>query len=275
MASCVARRNELLVVFTPVNNFHRALRMNRRTAFTLVEMLLVVALIALLISILLPSLARSREISRRAVCASNLHQMSTALDEYVIAFRRRYPGGNATLTPGNGIDSTYSVPNQRPMGLAHLITENFLNSPMLMYCPSWTHPWNQFNVVDVAGNDPWFGPSMMGGWPASGSSGPTSHRGISYHYRSTFGVSFNRPPSHVHTRPGNAIAADHWVQREVLYGNTYGHREGYNTLTLDGRVFWKGDPQGEYMVTVQPPGMGLTNGSWAFQEIIWKQFFDK
>ncbi len=238
-------------------------------------MLLVVSVISLLIAILLPSIGKSKEIARRAICANNLHQASTALSQYISDFRRRYPGGNATLTPGNGIDSSYSVPNSQPMGLAFLITEKYITTPQIFYCPSWTHPWNQFDVVDVAGNDPWFGPNMMGGWPAASKPGPTSHRGFSYHYRSSFGPAFNRPPNQSLATAGTAITADHFVQREVLYGNTYGHRDGYNALALDGRVTWLVDNQSQYMLSMQPPGMGLTNGNWAYQEIIWREFFDQ
>ncbi len=50
----------------------------RRAAFTLVELLVVISIIALLAAILLPSLRTAREKSNRAVCLSNLRQWSLA-----------------------------------------------------------------------------------------------------------------------------------------------------------------------------------------------------
>ncbi|GMV98551.1 MAG: prepilin-type N-terminal cleavage/methylation domain-containing protein [Phycisphaerae bacterium] len=47
----------------------------RRRAFTLIEVLVVVAIIALLVAILLPSLSRAREVSRRSVCLHNLKML--------------------------------------------------------------------------------------------------------------------------------------------------------------------------------------------------------
>lgn len=51
-------------------------------SFTLIELLVVVAIIALLISILIPALSKARENGRRAVCMSNLHHIALAFQQY-------------------------------------------------------------------------------------------------------------------------------------------------------------------------------------------------
>jgi prepilin-type N-terminal cleavage/methylation domain-containing protein/prepilin-type processing-associated H-X9-DG protein len=62
-----------------------------RRGFTLVELLVVIGIIAVLVSILLPSLGRARESANQAKCLSNLRQLGVAFQMYANEANGKFP----------------------------------------------------------------------------------------------------------------------------------------------------------------------------------------
>jgi prepilin-type N-terminal cleavage/methylation domain-containing protein len=99
-------------------------------AFTLIEVLVVVAIIALLVAILIPSLSKARHQAKAVACRANLHDLGIAFTMYAEAYRGYFP-----LTAGSGSDSFYALgsrgsdPNGR-------WKSNYLKNLSILICPA-------------------------------------------------------------------------------------------------------------------------------------------
>ncbi len=120
--------------------------MRRKHAFTLVELLVVIGIIAVLISILLPALNKAREQSRRTVCLSNLRSVHQLFAMYANQNKDQIPIG----VSGNEYQYNYviwrdlgSSGRYQCFGLLH--EQGFMQDPRVFYCPADESPFYQFD----------------------------------------------------------------------------------------------------------------------------------
>lgn len=155
--------------------FGSRIRAGTRCGFTLVELLVAIAIVGTLVGLLLPAVQTAREAARRSGCGANLRQLGLAILSHESS-RRRLPAGYVTDTgrspvdphsrdrpPGTGwglliapyLEESALADGFRPaagIGVGAIENRPVVSaSPPIFRCPSDGGPRTPFEVLDESG----------------------------------------------------------------------------------------------------------------------------
>ena len=199
----------------------------RRAAggFTLVELLVVTGIIAVLISILIPALAKARDAARKTACLSNLRQVHLLLAMYANEFKDRVPVGYRGQKQFNSM--IYSGTAGRFVLFGMVRTAGYMPDPNVFYCPAENDPRS------LLGSD-------VNPWPPGPEGNPAVNVAAGYGFRPEVDIP-DDPGTWGNVLPrlsrfrAKAILADLTALPTRL--NTR-HRIGVNVLYGDGSAKW-------------------------------------
>ncbi len=189
---------------------------DRRAAFTILEMLVVIFVIAVLTSLLIPSLAKARNAARTTVCVAHLKQIGAAVFTYAFDADDRAPAvmkRAGTTAPRSLLSRT-----GRYVNLGLLIETGITEDPSIFYCPSQKQFWY--------GSDPSYLPQAT----------------IAGSYAYAVHVRAGKSPQVARLRHLALISDDFTGRRGASGGiGQHSHKVGYNVLYTDGSASWYND----------------------------------
>lgn len=196
--------------------------------FTLIELLVVIAIIGILASLLLPSMSKARESSRRAVCKSNLHQTGIAMHNYADANNDKIPDNYGTsgahwrftiLENGGSLATKFGL----------LVEQGVMEFTEALYCPS--NKWDNSTVINPYNN----GLDLSYRYNAEVWENKSTFVNVNYEWRKG-----DRSPLTLNTEQyKEPIVSDMFFSSNGKFAVDYFHQEGFNVLYIDGSVKWK------------------------------------
>lgn len=204
------------------------------------------SIIAVLISLLLPAIAKVNETARRVVCQSNVRQIGLGVIMYADANREQLPpsqfvaiNGVARSNVKQNMDTVRladpEVPGMYWDGLGVLFEQGYLPAPKVFYCPSH-HGENPYRVYAPFWAEE-FGEIIS-----------------NYHYRGEGPRGYGLSASGVRINTTNLYQIDPAQSSLIADGlrtqSDYNHRVGVNFFRADLTVHWFDDADGTLLLSL-------------------------